>query len=307
MRSVHPGWFQGENLQYDGEPYLRLTTPLTVVTISQPIMQWKFSLIIEELTGRPFKLERVDDYIFETDVGYSHYWVNADALWAADSANHAQLLVSTVIRYALALAFPFVILGRLFHLPVALSILLAPALGFVLVFNKWTKRSYKALEKTFQTNLRSRDMRAEYLGEKKPQYASSLMDKDLHLADFDVPPEVEWAGKELRELNFGQQYGVHVVSILRGKKRINIPKATDRLFPNDRIQVIGTDAGLESFGAAFPQPDTSLPGPTSKNKWGIPVSSHKGLRRFSATNALSRTCRITQQDCSLVSTVIARR
>ena len=182
-----------------------------------------------------------------------------DALWAADSSSHAPLLVSTVIRYALGLAFPFVILGRLFHLPAALSILLAPVLGFVLVFNKWTKRSYKALEKTFQTNLRSRDMRAEYLGEKKPQYASSLMDKDLHLADFDVPPEVEWAGKELRELNFGQQYGVHVVSILRGNKRINIPKATDRLFPNDRIQVIGTDAGLESFGAAFPQPDTSLP------------------------------------------------
>ena len=182
-----------------------------------------------------------------------------DALWAADSSSHAPLLVSTVIRYALGLAFPFVILGRLFHLPAALSILLAPVLGFVLVFNKWTKRSYKALEKTFQTNLRSRDMRAEYLGEKKPQYASSLMDKDLHLADFDVPPEVEWAGKELRELNFGQQYGVHVVSILRGSKRINIPKATDRLFPNDRIQVIGTDAGLESFGAAFPQPDTSLP------------------------------------------------
>lgn len=182
-----------------------------------------------------------------------------DALWAADSSSHAPLLVSTVIRYALGLAFPFVILGRLFHLPVALSILLAPVLGFVLVFNKWTKRSYKALEKTFQTNLRSRDMRAEYLGEKKPQYASSLMDKDLHLADFDVPPEVEWAGKELRELNFGQQYGVHVVSILRGRKRINIPKATDRLFPNDRIQVIGTDTGLESFGAAFPDPDTSLP------------------------------------------------
>jgi len=182
-----------------------------------------------------------------------------DALWAADSSSHAPLLVSTVIRYALALAFPFIILGRLFHLPAALSILLAPVLGFVLVFNKWTKRSYKALEKTFQTNLRSRDMRAEYLGEKKPQYASSLMDKDLHLADFDVSPEVEWAGKELRELNFGQQYGVHVVSILRGNKRINIPKATDRLFPNDRIQVIGTDAGLESFGAAFPQPDTSLP------------------------------------------------
>jgi len=182
-----------------------------------------------------------------------------DSLWASDRANRAPLLVSTVIRYAIALGFTFVILGRLFHLPVALIILLSPALGFVLVFNKWTKRSYKALEKTFQTNLRSRDMRAEYLGEKKPEYASSLMDKDLHLADFDIPAEVEWAGKELRELNFGQQYGVHVVSILRGSKRVNIPKATDRLFPGDHIQVIGTDAGLESFGAAFAQNETSLP------------------------------------------------
>ena len=182
-----------------------------------------------------------------------------DSLWASDRANRAPLLVSTVIRYAISLGFTFVILGRLFHLPVALIILLSPVLGFVLVFNKWTKRSYKALEKTFQTNLRSRDMRAEYLGEKKPEYASSLMDKDLHLADFDVPAEVEWAGKELRELNFGQQYGVHVVSILRGSKRVNIPKATDRLFPGDHIQVIGTDAGLESFGAAFAQTDTALP------------------------------------------------
>ena len=182
-----------------------------------------------------------------------------DALWAGDRANRAPLLVASVIRYAIALGFTFVILGRLFHLPIALIILLSPVLGCILVFNKWTKRSYKALEKTFQTNLRSRDIRAEYLGEKKPEYASSLMDKDLHLADFVVPAEVEWAGKELRELNFGQQFGVHVVSILRGNKRINIPKATDRLFPNDSIQVIGTDAGLERFGTAFSQTETSLP------------------------------------------------
>ena len=50
-----------------------------------------------------------------------------------------------------------------------------------------------------------------------------------------------------------------MVSILRGNKRINIPKATDRIFPQDRIQVIGTDAGLESFGAALQSSDTPLP------------------------------------------------
>ena len=182
-----------------------------------------------------------------------------DDLWASDRANHAPLIAITILRYAIAVAFTVYVLAKLFHVSALILLLLAPVLGFFLVFNKWTKRSYKRLEETFHTNLRSREMRAEYLGEKKPEYASSLLDKDLHLADFDIPAQVEWAGEELRSLNFGQKYGVHVVSILRGNKRINIPKATDRIFPQDRIQVIGTDAGLESFGAALQSSNTPLP------------------------------------------------
>ncbi len=39
-----------------------------------------------------------------------------------------------------------------------------------------------------------------------------------------------------------------MVSILRGKKRINIPGASVRLFPQDKIQVIATDEELNTFG-----------------------------------------------------------
>ena len=39
-----------------------------------------------------------------------------------------------------------------------------------------------------------------------------------------------------------------MVSILRGKKRINIPGASVRLFPQDKIQVIATDEELNVFG-----------------------------------------------------------
>ena len=52
----------------------------------------------------------------------------------------------------------------------------------------------------------------------------------------------------MAELNFGKRYGVHVVSILRGRRRINIPGASVRLFPQDKIQVIATDAELSVFG-----------------------------------------------------------
>jgi CPA2 family monovalent cation:H+ antiporter-2 len=70
----------------------------------------------------------------------------------------------------------------------------------------------------------------------------------MHFADFDIPAEIDWGGKPLSELNFGKRFGIHVVSILRGGLRINIPKASDRVFPQDRLQVIGSDADLEEFG-----------------------------------------------------------
>ena len=55
------------------------------------------------------------------------------------------------------------------------------------------------------------------------------------------------------DLNFGKKYGVHVVSILRGKKRINIPGANVCLFPQDKLQVIGTDEELDAFTKAMSQ------------------------------------------------------
>ena len=80
------------------------------------------------------------------------------------------------------------------------------------------------------------------------EYAGRLLSRDLHLTDFEIPGESEWAGRTLAELNFGKKYGIHVVSILRGKKRINIPGASVRLFPQDKIQVIATDEELNIFG-----------------------------------------------------------
>ena len=180
-------------------------------------------------------------------------------LWAENKANRAPLVASVIIRYMLSTAVVFYVLARLFHISVFLIFLIAFALIAFIIFSRWTRHYSARMVNTFHTNLRSRDMRDEYLGEKKPEYAAHLLDKDLHLADYDIPAEVEWAGKELRELSFGEQYGVHVVSILRGNKRINIPKASDRIFPQDHIQVIGTDAGLENFGAALKRSEMPLP------------------------------------------------
>ena len=172
-------------------------------------------------------------------------------LWNGNRGNRAPLVGTIVLRTALALAFVFYVLARLFHVSVLLLLPLAVIVVAMMMFSRFIKRNSIRIERTFLDNLRSRELRDEYRGDKKPEYATRLLSKDLHLAEFDIPVDVEWAGDTLSRLNFGQRFGVHVVSILRGEMRINIPKATDRLFPQDRIQVIGSDNDLEAFGAAL--------------------------------------------------------
>ncbi|MBR5255650.1 MAG: cation:proton antiporter [Bacteroidales bacterium] len=169
-------------------------------------------------------------------------------LWAESRANRAPLVATVVLRYILALGFIFYVLARLFHISVVLIFLIALVAVFAIVSSRFIKRNAQRLERNFMDNFRSRELREEYMGQKKPEYASRLLSKDLHLADFDVPAEIDWGGKTLAQLNFGQRFGIQVVSILRGGLRINIPKATDRVFPQDRIQVIGSDIDLEAFG-----------------------------------------------------------
>ncbi len=181
------------------------------------------------------------------------------ALWEKNPANRAPLVVSVVLRLAIVMGFIFYVLARLFHISVLVIVLLALAIVMYLMFSRFTKKRTHRIEETFLTNLNSREKRAEYLGQKKPEYASRLLDKDLHLADFDIPAEVDWAGSTLHELMLGQRFGVHVVAIIRGNKRINIPDASARIFPHDRIQVIGTDSDLEAFGAELQRAEATLP------------------------------------------------
>jgi len=179
-------------------------------------------------------------------------------LWEGSRANRAPLVATVVLRYVLALGFVFYVLARLFHISVVLIFLIALVAVFAIISSNFIKHNAQRIERNFMTNFRSRELRAEYLGEKKPEYASRLLSKDMHLADFDVPAEIEWGGRTLSELNFGQRFGIHVVSILRGGLRINIPKATDRVFPQDRIQVIGSDSDLEEFGKQLTQSTVHL-------------------------------------------------
>ena len=170
-------------------------------------------------------------------------------LWNDSRGNRAPLVATIVIRILIAVSFVMFVIAGLFKVSVGLLLGVAVLLVTMMILSRQLKKQSIMIERKFFQNLRYRDMRAEYMGEKKPEYAGRLLSRDLHLTDFEVPGESAWAGKTLAELNFGKKYGIHVVSILRGRKRINIPGASVRLFPEDKIQVIGTDEELNQFSS----------------------------------------------------------
>ncbi len=174
-------------------------------------------------------------------------------LWGDHRGNRAPLVATIVIRFMIAITFVMFIIAGLFKASIGLMIGVAVLIIVLMIGSRRLKKQSILIERKFFQNLRSRDMRDEYMGQKKPAYAGRLLSHDLHLADFEIPSESLWAGKTLMDLNLAKRYGIHITSILRGKRRINIPGGRTQLFPYDKIQVIGTDEQLNRFGDVVAQ------------------------------------------------------
>lgn len=171
------------------------------------------------------------------------------SLWSDSRFNHAPLISIILLRIVIAIGFIVFIIENLFRASAALMVGIAIIVVCAMILSRFLKKQSIVLERTFVRNLHYKEIQQEYLGEKQPEYAGRLLDRDLHLSDFLIPAESAWTGKTLRELDLGKKYDVHVASIIRGKHRLNIPDGNTCIFPNDLIQVIGTDEQLSLFAS----------------------------------------------------------
>ena len=173
------------------------------------------------------------------------------ALWQESNVNHLPLFFTILVRMVVAASFVFYICNRLFRFRPAFVITIGLAVVILIVYSRWVKRRSIRLERLFILNLRSRDIEAQVHGHKRPLYEGRLLDRDIHIADFEVPADSLWTGQTLRELSLGKKYGVHVSSILRANRRLNIPDGHSVIFPGDKLQVIGSDDQLTTFRHAL--------------------------------------------------------
>lgn len=174
-------------------------------------------------------------------------------LWAANKFNRTPLVIMIILRFVLAFSFVTFVLMRTFDAKIGLLVFIACIIVFAMLLSKRLKLYSISIERKFLHNLNSR----EYAQNKKAieeasdfdrkQISSQLNSFEIHLSDYLITQDAACAGKTLKELNFRKRFGVHVVSIVRGKERLNIPGGNQQIYPMDKILVLGTDEQLKQI------------------------------------------------------------
>ncbi|WP_444297613.1 cation:proton antiporter domain-containing protein [Leyella stercorea] len=173
------------------------------------------------------------------------------ALWNDSRSNRMPLLVTILVRLIIASAFVFYICNYLTRFTNALMMTIAVAVVGIMILSRGLKKQSIKMERMFVQNLRSRDIEQQVLGLKKPLYEGHLLDRDIHISEIEIPENSTWSGLCLADLRLSNRFGIHVSSILRGHRRINIPGGDDIVFPGDKLQVIGSDSQLAAAHAAL--------------------------------------------------------
>ena len=173
------------------------------------------------------------------------------ALWAESNRNRLPLLFTILVRGTIAVSFVFYICHHLSQFSSAIIITLGIIVVILIILSRSVKHRSIVLERLFINNLRSRDIEAQIHGKKRPLYEGKLLDRDIHIAEFDVPYDSQWMGQTLKQLSLGSKYGIHVSSIMRGGHRLNIPDGDYVIFPGDKLQAIGSDDQLSKLSNAL--------------------------------------------------------
>jgi len=172
-------------------------------------------------------------------------------LWIQNRLNRVLLVMLTALRFAVALAFVGFILLQTFNVYVGIATMVACLVVFLMLASKRLKLFSINMERKFLHNLNSRENEQSLRTIRESGYkqglATQLSSYDIHLVDYVISPSAKCVGKSLQELDYRRRLGVHIVSILRGVRRYNIPGGKERLFPMDKLLVLGTDEQLEKF------------------------------------------------------------
>ena len=163
-------------------------------------------------------------------------------LWLNKKYTRGPLVALESVRIGLAVFFVGFVIFQFTNTLVSLVFAVVLILAVMVIFSRRLQAFYNRLEHRFLYNLNAREAEKA-----QPQ----ILPWDTHLAELTVAPESKLIGQSLVDLSIREKFGVNIAMIERGKIRIPTPGRDERLYPYDKILVIGTDEQLAAVEDLF--------------------------------------------------------
>ncbi|MDB5021185.1 MAG: sodium/hydrogen exchanger [Pedobacter sp.] len=166
---------------------------------------------------------------------YSHLWLNK-------KYTRGPLIALEVVRICIGTLFVGILIFQFYDSFLATLIGLLLIVAGIVIFSRKLQTFYDRLEKRFLGNLNARQIQ-----QAKPQ----ILPWDSHLTEVTVSPESAVVGKTLVDLAVRERFGINIALIERGRMMIPTPARDERLYPGDKLLIIGTDEQLAAVGGYF--------------------------------------------------------
>jgi CPA2 family monovalent cation:H+ antiporter-2 len=166
---------------------------------------------------------------------YSHLWLNK-------KYTRGPLIALEVLRIGLGTFFVAFLIFQFYDTFVATLIAIAIIIAGIFVFSRKLQSFYDRLENRFLGNLNAR----------QAQHAQpEILPWDTHLTELIVSPDSVLVGQTLVDLAVREKYGINIALIERGKRMIPTPSRDERLYPHDKVLIIGSDDQLATVKPLF--------------------------------------------------------
>lgn len=167
-------------------------------------------------------------------------------LWLDSKYNRGPLVSLVILRIILCIGLVMLPVARLLNATVGIVLAIAATVIVIVILSKRLKRQSILMDDIFSVtspheNWRTSGKLRSTNGLPHPCWNATF------IYGFEVKQNSPSMGKTLKELNFRQKCNVNIVTIIRGEQRINIPGGEERLYPFDKLVVVGADVDLEHF------------------------------------------------------------